>query len=83
MKLFFNWQRVTVYKVSLRGNTTVFARVLRVRNLEASAMWPKHVCGGCFLVFLLNVMHEIQKPYLYGLDSCSKLVGLCDSFLFV
>lgn len=41
--------------------------------------------GFVLFCFLLNVMHEIQKAYLYGLDSCSKLVGLCDNFfcLFV
>lgn len=25
-------------------------------------------------------MHDIQKAYLCRLDSCSKLVGLCDNF---
>lgn len=44
---------------------------------------PLFFCLFCFLYFLLNVMHEIQKAYLYRLDSCSNLVGLCDNFLFV
>lgn len=33
-----------------------------------------------FCFFLLNVMHEIQKAYFCGLDSCSNLLGFVTTF---